>query len=60
LLSSKAWHGPEGEGILHPKGQGDGLMASAFTGDQIGFGKSLSDEQLLEVNQLQNNKEYIC
>jgi hypothetical protein len=37
---------------LHPKGQGDGVMASTFTGNQIGFGKSLSDEQLIEFNQL--------
>ena len=34
-------------------------MASAFTGNQIGFGKSLSDEQLREVNQLRNDKEYV-
>jgi hypothetical protein len=34
-------------------------MASAFTGDQIGFGKSLSDEQLIEVNQLRDNKDYV-
>jgi hypothetical protein len=42
---------------LHPKEQGDGLMASAFTGDQIGFGKSLSDEQLIEVNQLLGHRQ---
>jgi hypothetical protein len=59
MFSLKYWHGPEGKGILHPKGQGDQVMTSAFTGDQIGFGKSMTDEQLLEINQLRNNQEYV-
>jgi hypothetical protein len=55
LFSSKSWHGPEGEGTLHPKGQGDGVMASAFCGDQIGFGLVLTDEQLSQVNALRHD-----
>jgi hypothetical protein len=46
-------------GILHPKGQGDGLMASAFTGNQIGFSLVLSDQQIAQVNALRHGKEYI-
>jgi hypothetical protein len=59
LFSSKSWHGPEGEGTLHPKGQGDGLMASAFCGDQIGFGLILTDNQIAQVNALRNAKDYV-
>jgi hypothetical protein len=59
LFSTKSWHGPEGEGILHPKGQRDGLMANAFTDNQIGFGLVLSNEQIAQVNALRNGKDYV-
>jgi hypothetical protein len=44
---------------LDPKGQGDGLMSSAFTGNQIGFGLILTDEQIAQVNALQNGNYYV-
>jgi hypothetical protein len=38
LFWSKSWHGPSGEHLILPNGEGDGIMLSAFTAQEAGFG----------------------
>jgi hypothetical protein len=51
LFSSKSWHGPSGEHLVLPKGEGEGIMYSAFTGRELGFSYALTDVQLQTMNQ---------
>ena len=44
LLTKKRWTGPNGETPLDPKGDGQGVMLSAFQLRKIGFGFDLSKE----------------
>eukprot|EP00978_Attheya_sp_CCMP212_P032127 scaffold123909_cov56-Attheya_sp.AAC.1 len=50
LFSSRAWHSHQGETTLVPKSLGNTLMASVFTGDQLGFGFRPTDNQIEEIN----------
>ena len=53
LFSSKSWHGPSGEHLILPKGEGEGIMYSAFTARELGFGYALTDVQLKMINENQ-------
>jgi hypothetical protein len=60
LFSSKAWLGPDGQSTLVPKLLGATIMASAFTGDQLGFGYRPTDEQIDEINRRRRTgKHYV-
>ena len=50
LLGSKTWIGPSGQRPLLPKSEGDGYMLSAFVSREIGFGREMTDDELLKVN----------
>ena len=55
---SKCWIGPSGETPLMPKTDGQGLMVSAFTSREFGFGYDLNETQLKIVNDYRRNKFY--
>ena len=55
---SKCWTGPSGKTSLMPKTDGQGLMVSAFTSREFGFGYDLSPKQLKIVNEYRRNKSY--
>ena len=59
LLTRKSWCGPNGETVLVPKDEGQGLMISAFQSREFGFGLQLNNEQLAEVNIVRRGKKYI-
>jgi hypothetical protein len=59
LLSSKSWQGPSGEHLILPKGEGEGIMYSAFTARELGFGYALPDVQLRMMNQNRLGTEYL-
>ncbi len=42
LLTKKAWSGPNGETVLVPKDDGQGVMISAFQSRELGFGMELT------------------
>jgi hypothetical protein len=50
LLGSKTWVGPKGQRPLLPKSEGDGYMLSAFVSREFGFGRELSEDELVRVN----------
>jgi len=50
LMPSKNWMGPNGEVPLLPKSEGDGYMLSAFISRDFGFGRQLSNDELLRIN----------
>ncbi|KAI2492861.1 hypothetical protein MHU86_21674 [Fragilaria crotonensis] len=50
LLGSKTWIGPAGQRPLLPKSEGDGYMISAFVSREFGFGRELTDAELVKVN----------
>ena len=50
LLGSKTWIGPNGQRPLLPKSEGDGYMLSAFVFRELGFGRELTDDELMKVN----------
>ena len=50
LLGSKQWVGPKGQRPLLPKSEGDGYMLSAFVSRELGFGRALTDDELLKIN----------
>jgi hypothetical protein len=56
LLTKKSWCGPNGETVLVPKNEGQGLMISAFQSREFGFGFQINKEQLAEVNIVRRGK----
>ncbi|KAI2511392.1 hypothetical protein MHU86_3003 [Fragilaria crotonensis] len=50
LLGSRTWVGPKGQRPLLPKSEGDGYMLSAFVSREIGFGRTLTDDELVRIN----------
>jgi len=42
LLTKKSWYGPDGISVLVPKGDGQGVMISAFQCRELGFGVKLN------------------
>jgi hypothetical protein len=59
LFSSKGWRGPFGEHLILPKGEGEGIMYSAFTARELGFGYALTNVQLQTMNQNRLDTEYL-
>jgi hypothetical protein len=59
LFPEKMWHGPDGEGQILPKGEGDGLMVSRFIACEFGCDVQLTEEELSKVNAKQSTKKYI-
>ena len=50
LLGSKTWVGPKGQRPLLPKSEGEGYMLSAFVSRELGFGRSLTEDELTRIN----------
>jgi hypothetical protein len=50
LLGSKTWVGPKGQRPLLPKSEGDGYMLSAFVSREFGFGRKLTEAELVRIN----------
>ena len=46
LLGSKTWIGPKGQRPLLPKSERDGYMLSAFVSRELGFGRTLTADEL--------------
>jgi len=59
LLRSKMWTGPDKEGPLLPKSDGEGRMISAMQSRDFGFGLPMSASQLAQVNVAHANQPYI-
>jgi hypothetical protein len=49
-LNGKSWSCPDGTRALLPKDDGQGVMISAFTCKELGFGASFSGDELDKVN----------
>jgi len=56
---SESWCGPNGETVLVPKDDGQGLMISAFQSREFGFGYHLDEEQLAKVNFGRRGEKYL-
>ena len=50
LLGSKTWVGPKGQRPLLPKSEGDVYMLSAFVSREFGFGRELTEAELVRIN----------
>jgi hypothetical protein len=57
-LSKKYWVAPDGQRVLVPKDEGQGVMVSAFQSREFGFGLELTPEQLNVVNQARRGTKY--
>ena len=58
-VTKKAWTGPNGETVLIPKDDGQGVMISGFQSREFGYGLDLTDEQLKQVSEFRKGKKYI-
>ena len=59
IFRHKQWVGPNGERPLLPKDEGQGVMLSAFTSREFGFGfKMLTDNELAIVNDKRDGTFY--
>jgi hypothetical protein len=58
LFSAKSWKGPHGEALILPKGEGEGIIVSAFVLCELGLGPKLTDVQLATINCLPLGKKY--
>ena len=59
LLTLLAWTLPDGARPLVPKDEGYGLMLSALTCRELGFGFTVPNHVLKEVNKLRNGKSIL-
>ena len=61
LLGSKTWVGPKGQRPLLPKSEGNGYMLSAFVSREFGYGRQLTEAELVRINCERRgiNKTYI-
>ena len=51
LLVPKTWVGPtNGQRPLLPKSEGDGYMLAAFVSRELGYGRRLTDDELVRIN----------
>ena len=50
IFTGSAWTGPKGEQGIIPKDEGNGLIISAFQSRELGFGMTLTPEDLEKVN----------
>jgi hypothetical protein len=50
LFAAKSWKGAQGQSVILPKGEGEGIMVSAFFLRELGWGPELTDNQLTEIN----------
>ncbi len=57
LLTKKAWSGPNGETVLVPKDDGQGVMINAFQARELGFCMELTKDQLDKVNFTRRGKK---
>ena len=57
-FTKKAWVGPNGEKMLIPKDDGQGILISAFQSCEFAFGLTLTKEQLDEINKKHNGEKY--
>ena len=58
LFSLFSWTLPDGAKALLPKDEGQGIMVSAFTSREIGFGFSVPPECLDEINKIRDGTHY--
>lgn len=58
-VTKKAWTGPNGETVLIPKDDGQGVMISGFQSREFGYGLDLTGEQLRQVSEFRKEKKYI-
>ena len=58
LFTAKSWTLPDGQKAVIPKDEGHGVMISAMTSREFGFGMVLSEEDLLKINTARENKKY--
>jgi len=50
LIGTKTWIGPKGQRPLLPKSEGEGYMLSAFVSRELGFGRTLTADELMRIN----------
>ena len=58
LFTKNCWVAPNGTRHVIPKDDGTGVMISAFTSWEFGFGFPLSQENLLRVNRKRRGETY--
>ena len=58
LFTLLSWTLPDGSKPLVPKDEGDGVMLSAFTSRELGFGFTVPPNILDEVNKKRENEKY--
>ena len=58
LMPKKSWTGPNGESVLVPKDDGQGIMISAFQSREFGFGLQITEEEMRRVNLSREGKRY--
>ncbi len=59
MIKEKHWvHGPSGKRPILPKSQGATLMVSAFVSREFGFGKEISESDLLIINEARRGQKY--
>jgi hypothetical protein len=59
LFPGRSWMGPEGQTVLLPKSQGDGVMLSSFVSRDFGWDLFLSDADLIAINELRAGQDYV-
>ena len=57
-MTKSAWVAPDGQRVLVPKDDGQGLMISAFQSREFGFGLEISEEDLKKVNETWVGQKY--
>jgi hypothetical protein len=58
IFSHKSWTAPDGQKAVIPKDDGLGVMISAFVSREFGYGMELSPEELQQVNNEREGKDY--
>jgi hypothetical protein len=58
-MTNKSWAAPDGERVLVPKDDGQGLMIYAFQSREFGFGLEICDEDLKKLNEWKRGQHYL-
>ena len=58
-MTKSAWVAPDGQRVLVPKDDGQGLMISAFQSREFGFCLEISEEDLKKVNKARVGQKYL-
>jgi hypothetical protein len=58
-MTKSAWLAPDGQRVLVPKDDGQGLMIYAFQSRQFCFGLEISEEDLKKVNKARAGQKYL-